>query len=62
MDTNKVSNLFRKTGQLITRSSKHVKTTPVTSEQYLWDQLNKNVRKDTVKHILKQSEKQTMNK
>ena len=40
-----------KTGQLITRKSKHI-ITLITAEQYLWDQLNKNIRSDTVEDTL----------
>ena len=47
-----------KTGQLITRTSKQVKATPITAEQYLLHQLNKNTV-DTVDDILKQFEKHT---
>ena len=41
-----------KTAQHITRNSKHVKTTPITSRQYVQDQLNKNIRADTVEGII----------
>ena len=42
-----------KTGLLITRNSKHVKATPITAKQYLQDQLNENIRIDTVEDIFK---------
>ena len=48
-----------KMGWLITRKSKHVKPTQVTSEQYPWDQLDKCIVKDHLEGILKHIEKQT---
>ena len=39
-----------------------VKTTLITAKQYLWDQLNKNLRAETVEDILKQFERQTEHK
>ena len=47
-----------KTGQLITRNSKHLKATPITAEQYHQDQLSK-ITVDTVDDILKHIEKHT---
>ena len=41
-----------RTGRLITRKSKHIKTTTITTEQYFLDQLGKNTV-DTVDDILK---------
>ena len=48
-----------KTGQLLTRNSKHVKPTQITAEPYLWDQLDKHIVTDPLENILKQIEKQT---
>ena len=45
-----------KTEWLITRNSKHANTTLITGEQFLWDQIYKNIRTDTVEDILKQFE------
>ena len=39
-----------KTGQLITRNSKHVKPTQITVEQYLWDELDKYIVIDPLKY------------
>ena len=36
---NRSFTIWIKKGCLITRNSKHIKTTPITAEQYLWDQL-----------------------
>ena len=44
-----------KTGQIVTRNRKHIKETPITAEQYFWDQVNKT----TVDDILKTFEKHT---
>ena len=48
-----------KIGWLITRKSKHMKPTQLTSEQYIWDQLDKYTVTDPLEDILKQLEKQT---
>ena len=45
-----------KTGWLIT---KHVKSTQITDEHYLWDQLDKHIVTDPLEDIVKQIEKQT---
>ena len=47
-----------KTAKLITRNNKHVQTTLITAEHYLWDQADKQRRTDTVEDIIKQFEKQ----
>ena len=47
-----------KTGQIVTRNSKHVKATPITAEQYLLDQLSKS-NVDIMDDILKHFEKYT---
>ena len=44
---------------LITRNSKHVKQAQITTDQYLWDQLDKHIVTDPLEDILKQVEKQT---
>ena len=41
------------------KKQKHIKTTLITAEQYLWDQLNKNIGTDSLEDVLKQFEKQT---
>ena len=48
-----------KTGQLITRKSKHVKPTQITAKQYLWDYSAKHIVTDPLKDILKQLKNQT---
>ena len=48
-----------KTGQLITRNSKHVKPTLITAKQYLCDQLDKHIVTDPLEDILKHLAKQT---
>ena len=45
-----------KTGWIVIRNSKHVKATPITAEQYLSDQINKNTT-DPFNEILKNYEK-----
>ena len=47
-----------KTGWLITRNSKHVKPTQITTKQYLSDQLDKHMVMDPLEDILKQIENQ----
>ena len=47
-----------KTGQIVTRNSKHMKETPITIEQYFWNQLSKGIV-ETVDDILKHFEKHT---
>ena len=47
-----------KTGQRVTRNSKHMKATSITAEQYLWEQLSK-INVDAVDDILKHVEKHT---
>ena len=51
--------IVTKTGQLITRNSKHVKPTQITAEQYLCDQLDKHIVIDPLDDILGHTEKQT---
>ena len=46
---------FTKTGCIITRNSKHIKTTPITAEQYLRDQHTHHAE-DPLDKILKQYE------
>ena len=48
-----------KTGLLITRNSRHVKQTQITTEQYLWDLLDTHKVTDALDDILKQIENQT---
>ena len=48
-----------KMGWLITRDSKHVKATPITSEQCSWDQLSKDRKTVMVEDIIRQFENQT---
>ena len=43
-----------KTGRMITRNSKHIKTTSITAAQYLWDQLDKHSKTDPLEDFLKQ--------
>ena len=44
-----------RTGCIVTRNSQHIKTTPITAEQYLRDQLTQDMD-DPVDRILKQYE------
>ena len=46
-----------KTGQVVTRNSKHIKATPIMAKQFLRDQLHKSTT-DPVDEILKHFEKQ----
>ena len=48
-----------KTGWHITRNSKNVKSTQITAEQYLKDQLDKHIVADPLEDILNQIENQT---
>ena len=45
-----------KTGCLINRNSTHTKATPITAEQYIWDQLDKHTKTDPLRDFLKQHE------
>ena len=36
--------IISKTGQLATRKCNHIEATPITAEQYLRDQINKNTK------------------
>ena len=45
-----------KTGKLIMRNCKHLKVTPIESEQYLRDQLSKDKTTETLQDISKQFE------
>ena len=41
---------------MVTRNSKHIKETPITDEQYLWDQLGKHTKTEPLEDFLKQYE------
>ena len=45
--------MCNKTGQLMTRNSRHVKTTQIKAKQYLQDTLDKHRKIDPVEDILK---------
>ena len=49
------------TGYIVTRNSKHIKTTPITAEQYLKDHLTQHTN-DLVERMLKQYETLSMDK
>ena len=41
-----------KSDRLVTQNRQHIKQTPISAEQYLWDKLHKHIRTDPLESIL----------